>query len=206
MSKKCRLLIIGDSEVGKTSFLSRYSKGIFNLTYLATAGIEFFSKDEKINNEIIRVELWDTAGTEKFQSLSASFFSKAEGIMVMFDVSNQNSFENLINWTESIKTHLNKEIDNIPVIIIGNKIDLIKREITTNEAKEYCGELGFKYFETSAKTGENVNETIIFLIKEVLKKNEIKNKNKNKIGTKKEGDMVLPPKNKKEDHCECEII
>ena len=162
---KCKLLIIGDSEVGKTSVLSRYTKDIFNLNYLATAGIEFFTKDDNIDNKIVRIELWDTAGQEKFHSLTAAFFRNAEGIIVMFDVTNSISFENIRNWTESIKTHMSSEIDNIPVIIVGNKIDLNEREIKTQEANQYCNELGYKYFETSAKTGENVNQTIKYLVK-----------------------------------------
>ena len=161
IKEKCRLLIIGDSEVGKTSFLSCYSKGEFNL----------------IDDKLVHVELWDTSGTEKFHSLTANFFNRAEGIMVMFDVTNIESYENVRNWTESIKIHISSEINNIPVIIIGNKIDIKKREIKTEEAKKFCQELGYKYFETSAKTGENVNDTIKYLAKEVLRINKINNKN-----------------------------
>ena len=176
IKEKCRLLIIGDSEVGKTSFLSCYSKGEFNLTYLATTGFEFSTKDDIIDDKLVRVELWDTSGTEKFHSLTANFFNRAEGIMVMFDVTNITSYENVRNWTESIKIHISSEINNIPVIIIGNKIDIKQREIKTEEAKKFCQELGYKYFETSAKTGENVNHTIKYLAKEVLRINKI-NKN-----------------------------
>jgi len=172
--EKCRLLIIGDSYVGKTSFLYYYSNGSFNLNYLATAGLELITKDEIIDNKTIRIDLWDTAGNEKFYSLTTSFFKNAEGIMVMFDVTSPTSFENVRNWTESIKTHLNLEANNIPVIIIGNKIDLTEREIKTVEANKYCRELGFKYFETSAKTGENVELTIKYLVKEVMKKKHFK--------------------------------
>ena len=172
--EKCRLLIIGDSFVGKTSFLSYYSNGSFNLHYLATAGLELITKDEIIDNKTIRIDLWDTAGNEKFHSLTTGFFKNAEGIMVMFDVTTLTSFENVRNWTESIKTHLNLEANNIPVIIIGNKIDLKEREIKTEDANKYCRELGFKYFETSAKTGENVDLTVKYLVKEVIKKKQFK--------------------------------
>ena len=171
--EKCRLLIIGDSFVGKTSFLSYYSNGSFNLHYLATAGLELITKDEIIDNKTIRIDLWDTAGNEKFHSLTTGFFKNAEGIMVMFDVTTLTSFENVRNWTESIKTHLSLEANNIPVIIIGNKIDLKEREIKTEDANKYCRELGFKYFETSAKTGKNVELTVKYLVKEVIKKKAI---------------------------------
>ena len=201
--EKCRLLIIGDSFVGKTSFLSYYSNGNFNLHYLATAGLELITKDEIIDNKTIRIDLWDTAGNEKFHSLTTGFFKNAEGIMVMFDVTTLTSFENVRNWTESIKTHLSLEANNIPVIIIGNKIDLKEREIKTEDANKYCRELGFKYFETSAKTGENVDLTVKYLVKEVIKKKQFKI-----------NDIIIPPgnkdpngkKHKKEDGCICQII
>ena len=201
--EKCRLLIIGDSFVGKTSFLSYYSNGSFNLHYLATAGLELITKDEIIDNKTIRIDLWDTAGNEKFHSLTTGFFKNAEGIMVMFDVTTLTSFENVRNWTESIKTHLSLEANNIPVIIIGNKIDLKEREIKTEDANKYCRELGFKYFETSAKTGENVDLTVKYLVKEVIKKKQFKI-----------NDIIIPPgnkdpngkKDKNEDGCICQII
>ena len=203
--EKCRLLIIGDSFVGKTSFLSYYSNGSFNMHYLATAGLELITKDEIIDNKTIRIDLWDTAGNEKFYSLTVGFFKNAEGIMVMFDVTSPSSFENVRNWTESIKTHLNSEINDIPVIIIGNKIDLKEREIKTDEANKYCGELGFKYFETSAKTGANVESTVKYLVREIMKKKFYSN------GMAK--DIILNPnindnpngkKRKNEGYCHCE--
>ena len=204
---KCRLLIIGDSKVGKTSFLSMYTKGNFNINYLATIGVELFKKEEKINNEVIHIELWDTAGSEKFNSLTAGFFGKAEGIMVMFDVTCQESFDNIRNWAESIKTHLNNDLDRNLVIIIGNKIDCInEREIKTEEAKKYSKELGFEYFETSAKTGQNVNDTIKYLAKEVMKKkNKIfqnsYNSNINRNINDKNGYVIDKRQNEKEGCC-----
>ena len=203
-NEKCRLLIIGDSQVGKTSFLSYYANGSFNINYLATAGLELFTKDDIIDNKTIRIELWDTAGQEKFYSLTSGFFHNAQGIMVMFDVTCVNSFENVRNWTESIKTHLSSEINNIPVIIIGNKIDLKERDVKTDEANKYCRELGFKYFETSAKTGENVDLTIKYLVKEVLKKNRINN-NKMIINTSN-NNSIDGKRHSDEGNCTCEII
>lgn len=208
-NNKCRLLIIGDSKVGKTSFSSMYSKGTFNINYLSTIGVELFSKDDIIDNETIHVELWDTAGSEKFNSLTAGFFGKAEGIMVMFDVTCQASFDNIRNWTESIKTHLSGDLNKNIVIIIGNKIDCVEREIKTNEAKNYCNELGFEYFETSAKTGQNVNSTIKYLVKQV-----IKNKNKNSVtGSYHSIDSIdgcnnnkIPFKQRKNEGCCCIVF
>ena len=201
--EKCRLLIIGDSQVGKTSFLSYYANGSFNMNYLATAGLELFTKDDIIDNKTIRIELWDTAGQEKFYSLTKGFFHNAQGIMVMFDVTCVNSFENVRNWTESIKTHLSSEINNIPVIIIGNKIDLKERDVKKDEANKYCRELGFNYFETSAKTGDNVESTIKYLVREILKKNRISN---SKMIINSEEGNTSNGKRHGEGNCACEIL
>ena len=126
----------------------------------------------------------------------------------MFDVTNTISFENIRNWTESIKMHLSSELNSIPVIIIGNKIDILEREIKTTEAKKYCKELGFKYFETSAKTGENVNDTIRYLVEEVLKINNEKNKNDENVieDNNKEKRENKKYKRQNEGNCECKII
>ena len=168
--EKCQLLIIGDSTVGKTSILGRYANGVFNAHYLATIGLDNFTKDEVIDNKTIRIKIWDTAGQEKYQSLTKGFFRNAQGIMVVFDVTNSETYEDIKYWTQSIKTHMGSDIDKISVIIIGNKIDSNEREVKREDAEVYCQELGYPYFETSAKTGENVDETIKYLVKEVLKK------------------------------------
>ncbi len=187
--EKCQLLIIGDSFVGKTSILDRYANNRFNSNYLATIGLENFTKDEVINGKTVRIKLWDTAGQEKFQSLTKGFFRNAQGIMVVYDVTKSETYQNIKYWTQSIKTHLGSETDNIAVIIIGNKIDSQVREVNKEEAELYSSELGYRYFETSAKTGQNINSTIEYLVNEVLKinKNKAKTMNNNiKIGRQRE--------------------
>ena len=194
--KKCQLLIIGDMTVGKTSLLSRYSKGVFNTSYLATVGLDNFTKDEVIDNKTVRIKIWDTAGQEKFQSLTKGFFRNAQGIMVVYDVTNVETYENLKYWTQSIKTHMGSDIDKISVIVIGNKIDSNEREVNKQDAEIYCSELGYPYFETSAKTGENVNKTIKYLVKEVLKKNSL-------TSSKISNNNIKISKNKGETNCPC---
>ena len=187
--EKCQLLIIGDSFVGKTSILDRYANNRFNSNYLATIGLENFTKDEVINGKTVRIKIWDTAGQEKFQSLTKGFFRNAQGIMVVYDVTKSETYQNIKYWTQSIKTHLGSETDNIAVIIIGNKIDSQVREVNKEEAELYSSELGYRYFETSAKTGQNINSTIEYLVNEVLKinKNKAKTMNNNiKISRQRE--------------------
>ena len=195
---KCQLLIIGDSTVGKTSILGRYANGIFNANYLATIGLDNFTKDEIIDNKTIRIKIWDTAGQEKYQSLTKGFFRNAQGIMVVFDVTNSETYKDIKYWTQSIKAHMSSDIDEISVIIIGNKIDSNEREVKRGEAEIYCKELGYPYFETSAKTGENVDETIKYLVKQVIKKNSIF---RSKLNNSE--NSIRISKNKGEGNCPC---
>ena len=173
--EKYQLLIIGDSTVGKTSILCRYTDNIFNENYLATVGIDFFTKDEIFNENTIRVKIWDTAGQERYQSLSQSYYRNAQGIMIVFDVTNLDTFNHLIFWINSIKSHITDEKNLIPMIIIGNKIDADEREVEKEEAKKFAECEKIDYFETSAKTGEGVENSIKFLIQKVMKNNKNKN-------------------------------
>ena len=166
--EKYQLLIIGDSTVGKTSILSRYTNGTFNPNYLATVGLDNFTKDETIDNKIIRIKIWDTAGQERYKSLTNSFFRNTQGIIIVYDVTNAETFENLKYWIQSIKNNMDSQIENIPIIIIGNKIDVENREVQFYDAESFSKSYNYPYFETSAKTGENVEESVLFLVKKII--------------------------------------
>ena len=167
--EKCQLLIIGDSTVGKTSILSRFANGTFNSNYLATVGLDNFTKDETIDDKNVRIKIWDTAGQERYKALTKGFFRNAQGIMIVYDVTNQESFENLKNWIQSIKDNMGNDfLERIPIVIIGNKIDSDEREIKTEDGEAFCKQQNYPFFEMSAKTGENVDSTIRFLVKKVI--------------------------------------
>ena len=172
---KCQLLIIGDSMVGKTSILSKYSSKTFNENYLATVGLDFFTKDEIINDKMIRIKIWDTAGQERYKALTRCFFQKAQGVIIVFDVTNQKTFSDLQYWIESMNSHLYDDIDSIPVIIIGNKIDLPKRIVTKEIAEQYAKEKNYNYYETSAKTGDGIDVAIKELARKVINNGGKKN-------------------------------
>ena len=172
--KKVQLLIIGDSTVGKTSILSRYTNGEFNPHYLATVGLDFFKKDEIFNGKTIRIKIWDTAGQERYKSLTQGYFRNAEGIMIVYDVTNSVSFENLKYWIQSIKSHIDIDKGEVPAIIIGNKIDIFEREVKKEDAEAFAKEQKFKYFETSAKNGNGINECIKFLVNTILRNTDNK--------------------------------
>ena len=177
--KSCQILLIGDSLVGKTCLIQRYVNGTFKDDYILTVGLDYHTKLEIINNLNVSVKLWDTAGQERFKALTPSFFRNAEGVVIAYDVTNSESFDNLKFWISSIKTNLFEKNIFIPIIIIGNKIDLEDmREISKDVASTFAKENKFKYFETSAKTGEGVDEAFRDLVNQVLA-----NLDKNEEGT-----------------------
>ena len=165
---------MGDSEVGKTSLLYRYQENKFSKNHLATVGIDYFTKDEKINDKIIRIKIWDTAGQERYKSLTYAFSRNASGIILVFDVSKKESFENLKFWIASINSNLGEKNES-KKIIIGNKVDE-ERNVLKEEAELFAANNNCLYFETSAKENIGIIEAIRTIIKQIV---EDKNFNKN---------------------------
>ena len=183
--EKVQLLIIGDMTVGKTSILTRFTENKFSQNYLATVGLDFFTKDVDFTNlnRRVRIKIWDSAGQERFRSLTQSFFRNANGIIIVYDISNYETFENLKYWIQSINTQLGDT--EIHIIVIGNKEDL-KREVNKEDAENFCKEKGYKYFEVSAKEGKGIQEAINYLVEMVIKSNSKNNKQNNTIKLEKE--------------------
>ena len=148
--EKIQLIMIGESSVGKTSLIRRYTKNIFNLNHLETTGLEFNSKEERINHKIIKVKIWDTAGQEIFHSLTKNFFRKADGIIIVFDVTNKESFDKIHDWVKSVHDNIDSYRE-MNIIIVGNKIDLDEnREVTKEEGVKLSDYYDITYFEASA--------------------------------------------------------
>ena len=165
--EKCQLLIIGDSNVGKTSLLIRYSENKFNSHYLATVGIDYYSKNETILGKNVRVKVWDTAGQERYKSLTNGFFRNAQGILLVYDVTNPDSFFNLKFWLQSINTNIG-ETTEIKKIIIGNKIDL-QRNVNKKDAENFAELNNVSYFETSAKDDIGIQDCIKTFVENIIK-------------------------------------
>ena len=167
---KCQLLIIGNSIVGKTSILTKYTSKAYTESYVATVGLDFFTKDESIDGKTIRIKIWDTAGQERYKAITKCFFQRAQGIIIVFDVTNKRSFDDLKMWIDSIKSQskLTEDLENMPIILIGNKIDLPKRVIDKETALNFAKEQNLEYYETSAKTGEGIDNALKELVKEVM--------------------------------------
>ena len=165
-----KLLILGDSAVGKTNFLCKLTENKFNQNYMASTAIDIKNTSIKINGKNIKLQIWDTAGQEKYRALTRSFLIKAQGILALYDITNHTSFDNLQSWL----TLINEECYvDIPVIIVGNKMDLEeKRIVDKEEASEYAKKQNVEFIETSSKTGENVEKTLYMLTEKVLQKIE----------------------------------
>ena len=171
--KTCQFLLLGDTEVGKTCLINRYTNGVFREEYISTVGIDFYTKQEEINNKTVQVKIWDTVGQERFRALTTSFLRNAEGVVIVFDVTSQESFDNVKGWINSVKSNIGENV--IPIIIVGNKIDMENmREISKEDGNKIVSENGFKYFETSAKTGKGVDEAFKELVNQIL---DIQDKN-----------------------------
>ena len=165
--EKVKLMILGDSSVGKTSLLKKYCKNEFSNSYITTVGIDFQVKLLNINNKKIKIQIWDTAGEERYRVVAKNYFNTSDGFIIMYDITNRDSFDSISNWIEQIK-------DSTPnykkSVLFGNKSDLNKlRNVQINEGKELAQKNDFKFFETSAKDGLNLNEGIESIVKDVLK-------------------------------------
>ena len=151
-----KIIFLGDQYVGKSSILNRFYQGKFEEDYQATIGLDFHSKNVNINGTPVRLLLYDTAGQEKFKSLIPMYIRDANIILVVYDITNKDSFTHTDHWVNETKD-LKRE-DAI-FVLIGNKIDLeSNRLVATKEAEDYATEKGFLFFEVSAKTGDNVDE------------------------------------------------
>ena len=155
-----KIIVIGDSGVGKSCLTMKATKNYFENYYSPTVGFEFFTFNTKIKDQVIRLQIWDTCGQEVYRSLISSFYRNSSLAILVYSIDNENSFHNLESWLNEIKVNGNPDIK---VFLIGNKNDLEeKRRVTLEEAKHFNKEYGLNmFFETSAKTGFNAQKVFI---------------------------------------------
>ena len=170
--KILKIVILGESSVGKTNLLSRYLDNKFIEDKPATVGVDFFSKELEIENKIVKTQFWDTAGQEKYKSISKAYYKLANGIILVYDITNRDSFNCIEKWLEEI-FQICVKIPNI--LLIGNKSDLNKqRSVTENEARIFSKEKNLFFFETSAKMNleREVHKAFLVLIKKCWEESE----------------------------------
>ena len=184
---KLKIMVLGESMVGKTSLITRYTNDKFGGRYLCTVGIDFQKKKIEKNGKRVLLQIWDTAGQERFRNVTKNYFHTSQGFVLAYDINNKESFEKVQFWIEEIKA--NSE-EKIKCILIGTKCDLDKREVSEEEGQNLGEQYGYKFLETSAKENINIDETFEELVSEIMN-NFQENQRKsltlstNKIGKKK---------------------
>ena len=168
-----KLLLIGDSGVGKSCLLLRFADNTYTSDYISTIGVDFKIKTIKLDNDkIVKLQIWDTAGQERFRTITSSYYRGAQGIIIVYDVTDLESFNNLNNWLQEIDKF---GTNGVTKLIVGNKNDLTdKKQVTLEMAQEFAKEKGgLTVLETSALSSENVEQAFLTMAKEI-KENSVK--------------------------------
>jgi Ras-related protein Rab-7A len=169
-----KVIILGDSGVGKTSLMNQYVHRRFSNQYKATIGADFLTKEVMIDDRMVTLQIWDTAGQERFQSLGVAFYRGADSCVLVYDLTDAKSFQHLESWMEEFLTHAApRNPDAFPFVVLGNKADLAaanRRQVSTAKAKTWCAEQAHNspHFETSAKDSHNVETAFITIAKKAL--------------------------------------
>lgn len=166
-----KIVAVGSGGVGKTSLIRRFALNRFEINYVMTLGVDFTTKELTVFDKFVKIVCVDTAGQEYYGKIRPSYYSGATAAFIVFDITNRNSFESLPKWINELRQYL----PNIPIAIVGNKLDLAKenanaRRIPVDEAQEFCKNNNMNYFETSAKEGEGVDHIFTHLSEKVLEK------------------------------------
>jgi len=187
-----KLVLIGDSGVGKTNILSRYNNNEFSLATQPTVGVEFGNKIIKKENKSIKLQLWDTAGQERYKAITNAFYKGSKGAFVVYDITRKSSFLNIDKWIGELKTNGSEDI---LIILVGNKSDLEdKREVSIEDGEKKAKQYGIAFCETSALQGKNIEYAFNILIDEIIleienaKQKEMKN---NKSNNKKKSKGIM---------------
>ena len=184
-----KILVIGETAVGKTCLLLRYTDNTFNVGHLATIGIDFKIKEVDIEGKNVKLQIWDTAGQDRFKSITKTYYKGSQGIVLVYDVTDIESFNKIQHWMKQIDNNANK---NVRKVLCGNKCDKEGRVVTEKQGQKMADSYKIKFFETSAKADINVKEMFDYLSNEIFKNFEEKEKEKENINIKK-------PKDDKED-------
>ena len=162
------LMLLGDGQVGKTTLSLNLTKNTFDDSLLTTVGKESYIYQANLHGHNVKMKIWDTAGQERFKSMSVGVIKMVDGLILVYSITNKETFKNLDTWMNSVKNIA--DLSSKPVIILGNKCDLNEnRQVTYEEGENYAKNLGYHFYETSAKTGENVKEAFDDIFEQLYK-------------------------------------
>ncbi|CAF4798656.1 ras-related protein Rab-1A [Pieris napi] len=160
-----KLLLIGDSGVGKSCLLLRFADDTYTESYISTIGVDFKIRTVELDGKTIKLQIWDTAGQERFRTITSSYYRGAHGIIIVYDCTDQDSFSNVKQWLEEIDRYA---CDNVNKLLVGNKCDLTtKKAVDYTTANQYAEQLGIPFLETSAKNSTNVEQAFMTMAAEI---------------------------------------
>lgn len=167
-----KVLLVGDSKVGKTSILLQFTDETYNDVHVMTIGIDYKIKRIQMGDFKVRLKIWDSAGQERFQSITKNFYKGADAVVFVFDITDQNSFNNLKKWIKQAEDHVTNK--NYKKIIVGNKDDLeFERKVERKDISYFAKKNNIEYIETSAKTNHNITEIFSYLVDDLLKEYKV---------------------------------
>ena len=184
------LMLLGDGQVGKTSLTKRLTGNVFEDSQLTTIGKESYVYLTQLHGYDVKMKIWDTAGQERFKSMSVNVIKNVEGLILTYSIASRESFQNLDNWLKQLNDA--DDLSKKPIIIVGNKSDLeASREVSKDEGKQFADSHDYHFFETSAKTAENVKEAFDDIFEQLYKlfEDEITGKKENKIKIELKSDI-----------------
>jgi len=160
-----KLLLIGDSGVGKSCLLLRFADNTYTDSYISTIGVDFKIRTLEIDGKTIKLQIWDTAGQERFRTITSSYYRGAHGIIVVYDVTDKVSFTNVKQWLGEIDRYACQSVNKM---LVGNKADLVEKKLVSQEeAKEFADSIGITFLETSAKSAHNVEEAFMLMTRQI---------------------------------------
>ena len=161
------LMLLGDGQVGKTSLILKLTGNEFNDSQLTTVGKESYIYQAKLHGYDLKMKIWDTAGQERFKSMSVQVIKNSDAVILVYAINDKNTFGALDTWISKLNDTM--DISKKPIILVGNKSDLDERQVSYEEGKKYAESKGFNFYETSAKTGENVGEAFNDIFEQLYK-------------------------------------
>ena len=187
-----KVVLIGDSGVGKTNILSRYVRDDFSIETKSTVGVEFGSKVLKVNNTSIKIQIWDTAGQERYKSITKAYYKGAKGAFVVYDITRKETFSSVEKWVDELK---NNGDEGVCIILLGNKCDLEdQRQVSTEEAMRKSELYKIALCETSAMQAVNIDKAFTIMVEEIMKQIGKKDEdNANIIGSNDKNGIILDP-------------
>ena len=170
-----KIVLVGDTCVGKSCILVRFSDDVFVENYVTTIGVDFRFKTMVVNGKIAKIQIWDTAGQERYRSITTAYYRGAAAIIICCDITNKESFYNLNNWIEEVSKYIDKDVDKL---VLLNKCDLkSEKKIDQSEISKFEKERGIKVMEVSAKTGEGIENAFQYIIGKLINKSDGKSSN-----------------------------